>query len=286
MIENNGGEGSPPKKTPDDNNKDDKPKEIGAVFRFNRPIFDGDAEIWFYQLEAEFAVCKVSTEDKFRLAVASLPTSVIRKCAADLVKNPPRYNAYMEFKSAVLAFYAISDETRLEKFLHNNSQDIKKPSELYRSLLDTAGNLASADLIRRVWLNRLNDDIKFQLIGREKEELTEILKLADRLYESRTKSSQICETTSSSSDLMNERIGNLEKQISAFMSRYDQQISDRHHPRARTPSHSRDFRHRSATPSRSRHVVTEDGKCWYHRKFGDQAKFCRLPCTVGKINLN
>lgn len=39
---------------------------------------------------------------------------------------------------------------------------------------------------------------------------------------------------------------------------------------------------RSATPARETAVENDDGRCWYHRTYGNDARKCREPCTASK----
>ena len=41
-------------------------------------------------------------------------------------------------------------------------------------------------------------------------------------------------------------------------------------------------RRRSGSSGLSRQEPNQEGVCWYHQRFGDDAQKCRLPCTAGK----
>lgn len=155
----------------------------------------------------------------------------------------------------------------------------RRPSQFLRHLSTLAGAAASDELIRTLWLSRLPPQTQAILATRKGDNLQDIAEQADRIHEVNDRALVLATTQPSASTTPAppnwvEQMSKLTQQVAALtaqMTRLNKQ-SRRERSRSRSRDQARN-RSRAATP---------EGVCYYHRRFGEEARKCTQPCTYTK----
>lgn len=204
-----------------------------------------------------------------------MPPEVLEK-VIDIIQTPPDENRYTYLKTVLLERLSASEEKRIAKLLYNTEMGDNSPSEFHRRLTQLAGTSTdiSARLVRRLWLSRLPKAIEIAVISHSDRELSELLSLADKIWEAtKGPSVSVCESTQEQNELKAMR-GEIQE-LRSMLSRI--QVSDR-----RGRSRSRKFS-RSPPSSRSgQRSKSNRGRsevCWFHTKYGASAIKCTKPCS-------
>lgn len=235
------------------------------------PFWVNSPSTWFIQAEAQFALCRISSDlKKYYYVLASLPQEVIESIL-DYVQSPPDVAVYQGIKQLLTERHSMSETNRIERLLSSEELGDRKPSDFYRYLKQLAGTSAtfSDDLIKKLWLRRLPRVINVALIPHQDDDIKEIASLADKIWEaSQTQLSQVASVMPFS-----DSVSELKLEIEELKKLVRNMSSGRNND---TRSRSR-----GRSPSASRRGDFESGSkmCWYHRKFGDRANKCVQPCS-------
>lgn len=254
--------------------------EMCAV-KIRKPEVSGDPEAWFLQLEAQFT-SKMTDKSKFRGAVSVLPQSYFNT-AINLIRNPPPSQAYSTLKQRIIKKHSESEETRLKKLLEHQSAD-EPPSDAYNRLAELAGETVNAKFLFNIWSMRLPLEIRFAIESHTDKPIDTVLEIADSLHEkleNNRKINSINRPGNSSHHPEESRLSRIERQLASLTHGFKK--------RQVTPSR----KHRPTSHSRSRHGGSarthrspNRQECWYHSRFGKNAKHCTKPCVHFTNNLN
>lgn len=236
---------------------------------------------WFVQTESQFKIKKITNEStKFDYVIASLPEEVIMN-VLDIIQNQDEPNKYSAIKSALINRHSDTDEKKLDKLLTERDTELgdRRPSEFYRYLEVLAFNLkiVSKELVKKLWMRRLPPNLNISLVATGKDDITELITLADKIWDHTPKSNQFIASVSTPSP--NLEISSLRSEIDELKKVIQNlSVSDRGRNKCRDCSNGP--RNRSRTRSRSVPRFNENGRfCYYHFRFGDKAQKCKEPCA-------
>uniref|UniRef100_A0A1Y1MVP9 DUF7041 domain-containing protein n=1 Tax=Photinus pyralis TaxID=7054 RepID=A0A1Y1MVP9_PHOPY len=263
------------------------------------PFWRANPELWFVQVEAVFAVHRITTDStKYNLAVANLdPNTVVE--VADILRSPPTAEKYTALKTAILARLMDSADRQLHKALTGLELGDRKPSQLLRQMQLLAGDRASNDVLRVKWLDLLPPTTRRLLQVFKASNLEELAVAADEIEDlnptvvsTSTSSSNLAAVTQPfkpshpQADMVAAELVSLRTSINQLTANIKSLVAGaprtsvgprRGRTRSRTPSQARES---SSTSARSERV------CWYHNRFGLQAKYCHSPCSYAKASEN
>lgn len=254
--------------------------EVNRVSIKIPPFWSEKPEIWFYQVEAQFTINKISTEEtKFNYLVSQLEPKYVEN-VWDIVKSE-HTNKYSLAKDRMLAIFKESEDKRIKRLVIGIELGDLKPSQLLRKMQALAGVDISDKVLRTMWLEKLPDFIKGILIVSD-EALEKLAVMADKILEMNPRSELYAASRSSINvkeqkskdavtmgDVLN-KISALEQQIAA--------LSTGH----RTRSRYRSPRNRSLSRHNSRKRYNPKGKyCYFHFRFGNKCEptKCVQPCS-------
>ncbi|GFX83274.1 hypothetical protein TNCV_4988681 [Trichonephila clavipes] len=249
-------------------NEDSKNLEMSAVSIKIPPFWTDRPEIWFYQVEAQFQISRISLEEtKFHHLVSQLEPKYVENIW-DIV-NSKSDTKYTDSKNRLLSLFKESENLRIKRLLTGIELGDMKPSQLLQKLKTVATSDISDNLIKTLWLEKLPESIKNILVVSE-ENLSKLAVMADKISDMtpRTdifatgKSLDCGEATSSRDQLLLDRIQSLEEQIC--------QLSILHKSRTKERN---SFRPKSRSRSRKR-FDTKGKYCYFHFRFEDY-KACR-----------
>lgn len=211
-------------------------------FWFNAP------DIWFVQVEAQFANANITTDDsKFNTVVGAIDTEVLNKVRT-AVLNPPAGRKYNNLKAMMLKEYGDSDYARMKKLFSELSLGDNKASFLLNEMRRLGGVNVGDDVLKTLWMNQ-----------------------------------QINSTNPADGDrmaIMERQINQLVSSVNSIKNQFGRSRSrarsDRYHgQRSQTPRNSN---YNKAPQSNT----SQSDLCWYHEKFGDSAKKCKPNCPFYK----
>ena len=238
--------------------------EAAAVTLKLPPFWPADPEIWFTQVEAQFATKGVTIDNtKYHYLVASLSPETAAE-VRELLIAPPDTDKYKKLKEAVIKRTTSSAQARIKQVLTAEELDGRKPSTFLRRLRQLIGNnqaLISDDLLKQLFVSRLPSHAQAILATSEADSLEKMAETADKIME--VVGPQIAAVDSSS------EVAELRKEIL--------EMKGLLRSRDREPQGAKQ-RNRSRTPG-PRSADGESGLCWFHFRFGNKAKKCRDPCS-------
>lgn len=255
--------------------------QIARISMRAPPFWKENPALWFLQLESQFITNGITSSDtKYHIAVAALETAIINQ-VSDVVLRPPPTHKYETLKTRLQERFAESEERRFKKLLGNIDLGDRLPSHLWREMRELAGEAFDEDLLKSLWLKRLQPHAQ-AILSTSNENIARLLTMADKIHEVidtrdvhsiaiNSANLQPLATQSPKSDFekLCAQVSELTRQVSA--------LSTSRNSRTRERSTSR-YRQRSS----SRHY--KQGQCWYHDQFGPAAKKCLQPCSFKSEN--
>ncbi|GBM15403.1 hypothetical protein AVEN_199658-1 [Araneus ventricosus] len=113
---------------------DDFQSELTRVEFRAPPFWEVKPDLWFIQLESQFKLTGISTDEtKFHTVVAALDAKVV-SCISDIVRHPPRESMYDALKSRILTHFLQSGSSKLRLLLQEWHLDDKRPSQLLQEI--------------------------------------------------------------------------------------------------------------------------------------------------------
>ena len=278
------------------------------------PFFPNEPDLWFVQVEANFAMRGITSQkQKFNCAVASLPASLVIEMK-DVLLNPPSSSQYDRLKEEIIGRTAVSQQKKLQQLLHTEMLGDRKPSQLLRRMRSLAGNNQDESLLKHIFLERLPPQIHPILAALDSSlSLDKVADIADQVLD-RTPPppptiaavSRVAEDSALVTAMakMTERMAEMTVRLEEMSCRIDRRRSpSRERYDLRSPSRER---YVQRSPSRERYIQRSPGRerdnrrypnrerrfvggytgppsvCHFHRRFGEQAQFCKLPCAFKK----
>ena len=186
--------------------------------------------------------------------------------------------SYEKLKAALIHRFSESTETRFARLLQGEELGDNKPSQLLRRLraLSTGDNAVSEKLLNKLWMQRLPKNVR-QVLQVSTATLTEMAQLADKIVE--VEKGQLSEVSTYTPSINDQLMSNPSEsnimevfkkftaELSELRKRFDSQQGNR------SRSHSRGRSRASSRVSSVNHDF-----CWYHNRFGADARKCVQPC--------
>lgn len=243
-------------------------------------------EYWFIRLESWFRLQNIVDETvRFEVVVASLTPQLFDQ-VVDVIITPPAVEPYKCLKAAIIKKFADSEYTRVEKLMSTVPLGSQRPSHLLAEIR-RAGATRDETILRVCWLRRLPATIRI-VLSTSKAPLSELAEMADATFDTlqseNVSLSQVTQNSLSSNSTNSivtptiDAHGELIKCIQELIL----QINDLKNGNA-TRSRSRDRSNNQRDRSNQNNAQTSSAAnrhptCWFHRKFGTQARSCQSPC--------
>lgn len=239
-------------------------------------------DLWFTQVERCFRLNGVVNDvDKFDHVLVQLDGDVMLS-VEDLAVTPPENDKFKTLKDRLIATFAQTAESKLRRMLRGEDAAGKRPSAILAHMKHLASGQCGAAVLRSLFLEKMPESIRPVLVVSEVDDLDKLAAMADKMVQatnmhiSRVDSSssstfsQPPPTLQSTNDPMNQAI------IDAIKTGFSQlQRSRSGHRR----SISRPRRAYSNENNKSDSTL-----CYYHERFGDDARKCRAPCSRSNTN--
>lgn len=242
-----------------------EPSAIAHVAVKQTPFWENDPQLWFAQMESQFAIARVTADDtKYCYVLSSLSQQQVQE-VRDIVSSPPSNDKYKDIKHALIDRLSQSRSRRLQQLLHNEEIGDRTPSQLLRKLKALSDNSVTDDVLRNIWMSRLPSDAQ-KILTVSSGDLDALARIADQLHELYPSAPSTFAVTSQSNVIaLQQKVAELSKQIEA-----------RYHSSRRGKSPNRQ-------KSPKRQEFKNADICFYHKRFGAKAKKCTTPCNFQKL---
>lgn len=139
-------------------------------------------QVWFVQAEAQFQIRKITADEtKYYYVLSALDQGTATRLL-DLISNPPRENKYEALKDRLVDTFSLSKRERASQLLHTRPLGDSKPSALMDEMLALIGDHPPCLLFEQLFLERLPEDIRAQLVDAKIEDHRELARRADALW--------------------------------------------------------------------------------------------------------
>ena len=262
--------------------------------RFTLPEFNAmDPEVWFLTAEHIFGVNSVNSEaERFSYLLQSVPSADLVH-VRDIMQSDTA-TKYSTAKNRLIGLHGETKDQKIQRLLNGlQINRNEKPSLILAKIKSVVSQGEDSDVIYGMWLRSLPEDTR-RFCMASTGSLEEKATMADRLYTpqdapnfqvsaiAQTSSQQVCavdNATSMMNTLFN-MLQNLQVEVASIKASKQSHNSNgnRYRNRNRSPFRYGRSRSRSRSKSPSAQPDIEDGKCWYHREFGNRARKCRVGC--------
>ena len=142
-------------------------------------------DVWFAQVEAQFTLRGIAADDtKYYYVLAALDQSTATRLL-DLINNPPAHDKYKALKDRLIDTFGLNQRERASRLLHFRPLGDSKPSALMDEMLALLGDHPPCLLFEQLFLERLPEDIRIQLVDSKIADHRQLAKHADALWSSR-----------------------------------------------------------------------------------------------------
>ena len=237
------------------------PTALSAVHLKLPPYWPSDPEVWFAQVEAQFTTRGITAQKtKFDHIVASLSSEIATE-VRDLILKPPAENPYDNLRSQLIKRTTASEQRRLQQLFNTEELGDRKPTQLLRRMQQLLGDKAAStdsSFLRGLFLQRMPGNIRMVLASTaDSISLEELAALADKVMDVAAPSIAAVSTSQATTEV---------EQLRAEVTRLKEAVTSL-------------TKGRRSGRSPSPHPSTDSTLCWYHQRFGKDARKCRPPCS-------
>lgn len=238
------------------------------------PLTENAVEAYFMSLDFWFAASGVTNDlRKYNTVMAQVPPTKLLELT-EIVRATPANGKYDYIKTQLIQHFTDSQTKRLQRVLSDMPLGDKKPSQLYHDMARVAGTALDETALRDLWAARLPTYTQAAVVA-ARGTLAEVLQTADRVNESlglrqsQVSSAEAVPTPPSEMALLVQQIN---ETFRKFTDEFARERRSRSRSRDRSQSRSQQRDSRSTTPN-------DGDECWYHEKYGRNARQCRSPCS-------
>lgn len=279
---------------------DDSRNQILAInaATLNLPTFTSeDPFTWFVRAEAHFRSKNITrSQTKSDHILQSLPEYVCNKISSFLRKNPASID-YDDLKKEILNKFSLQPSERVQKLMELLSQPLgdRTPKNVWDEMnrllqldeVDEDGNFKEIDLKRELWLRHLPEPIRAALHDSATLSMEKLLTKADNLQISNRTALQQRSRSTIAPIFDEQNITNSETENSPNVSQ-DQTVAFISRNNAKTNANFkrnirsfpvRKFETNSRRDGKANIPLYRDGLCYYHYRWGSNARSCTDGCT-------
>ncbi|XP_022198462.2 uncharacterized protein LOC111055518 [Nilaparvata lugens] len=247
------------------------------------PFWPADPELWFAQIENQFTLANITSDDtKFSYVAGNLDSKYAAE-VRDILTRPPTTMKYEKLKTELIQRLSASQDQKTRQLLEHEEVGDRKPTQFLRHLRALAGTVVPDSVLKPLWLSRLPASTQAILATQQNSDFDALAVLADAVLEAnpRPSISETAVATNSVEQMMERLTLLMTAKMGEIANTLRQEIvavaEVQHENRSRRSNFQSSPHSRSRSASRSGNG-DRDGICWYHRRFGDQADRCTSPC--------
>lgn len=224
---------------------DDNMGQENAVALKLPTFWTSQPQVWFEQAEAQFHIRQITADTtKYYYVVGALDQETAGHII-DYLRHPPADEKYEGIKRLLNNTFGATRRARAAKLLHMGGLGDRKPSVLMNEMLALMDGHKPCLLFEQVFLEQMPDDIRLILADDDFTDPRRLAARADELWQAKQQSEAV--------------INNVVA------------VTRRVPPTTSAPANEG-----KVTPPVS---ANKDKWCYYHQKWGAEARRCRPPCT-------
>lgn len=235
------------------------------------PFWRQNVRVWLRQVDAQFITKGVTRElTKYYHVLGNLDTDVAA-LISDFLDKPLSHTPYQDLCHRLISEFEESENRKVTKLIDELELGSKRPTQFLREMRTLASNHVKDDFLKTLFLKHLPVHIS-AILASSSDSLDNLATMADKIMEYSPSQSHVYTMTSQLPKTSEtDRLSRLEAQISQLTNEIAS-LRSRSRSRSRTRS-SREIT-KSDSPQNN-----EKSLCWYHYKFGNDAKKCTTPCS-------
>lgn len=270
---------------------DGQQQQQGDLGRINVriPAFWPDhPELWFIQLEAQFALQRITSETtRYRWVIANLEPRYATEIL-DLITTPPENNPYSTIRLALITRLTESRQARLHQLLAGQELGDRRPSQMLRHLRSIDASVPE-NIVRTVWLDHLPEAVRAVVTTQMEMPADQLGQIADSVFDV-VGNVRIAAMSNQRTDLQNNNrpgiiqaapitdnqsflpqvsaieghVAELARQVTAFITHDRRSNRSQNRPQA---------------VQQNNNDVNNGRLCWFHFRFRERARKCIEPCS-------
>lgn len=253
--------------------------ETSSIFELKvPPFYMNNPILWFYTIESQFATRKITNDKTMYNHVVGNLDERAAQTVTSIILEPYADGKYNKLKRALIDNFSKSSTERIKQLLSDVTLGDRKPSKLLSWMKEQAGNAVSDEFIKSLWMQRLPEIIR-QILSASKDNLNDLAVMADQIYNSTDNRFTTCSVEVSKKTPLEALIAKMDEKLDKLNTRLNRIESGAHKSRRDSATHSRS---RSKNNNRSKSNDNDTEICFYHERYGEDAKKCREPCAFKK----
>lgn len=264
-------------------NSNDNQNEIHRIGMKPPAFSKRDPDLYFIQMESQFRNASITQDQtKYDYVVGSLDSATLINIS-DIIRAPPAENKYEAIKSRLIKDFTDSENRKLRRLLQECELGDQKPSQLLRQMKDLSNGALNDEALKSLWLNHLPEAVR-AVVSIAEGNLERCTQQADKMMEMGNYGGNIATIqrptttpTTNEAQSLQSMIESLRKEV------HELKLSQKSRGRSSTP-HDNTNRNRNRSHGRSESQIKKYPTCYYHHRFGADAKKCAEPCDFKTKN--
>ncbi|XP_067619883.1 uncharacterized protein [Eurosta solidaginis] len=280
-MHSDSGISSPPTSFPQQQNQnvvEVQPNERQAAVIYARlpvpAMSSSNIEAWFTSMDFWFTASGIrSDKQKAATVFAALDPTVVSQLA-QVIADMPQSDKFEYVKTKIIEHFADREQRRLNRLLSELPLGDRKPSELYLEMKRVAGTTLGDAALNGLWTKRLPAFAQ-PVIAASSGTAAEFMKIADSIIDA-VAPQQVAQVRTDAAELNQLRtaIEDLSKRV--------ERLSSKSRSRSQTRSTPTKYNNSKSTSrpqqARNRSPSSANAECWYHQKYGTNARKYHSPC--------
>lgn len=240
------------------------------------PFWPEEPAVWFAQVEGSFALSKIKDDETKYYYVSGQLEHRYAAEVKDILVNPPATRKYETLKTELIKRLSASREKEVTQLLMHEELGDRRPSQLLRHMRHLAGKNIPDDFIRTIWSSRLPTSLQTVIASQPESTLEALADLADKVHDLVPSTPQVACADAAPISLL--------EKLTMEVAELSRQVKSLSMNGSRRSRQGGSQRNRSRTRSQSSYRKYPN--CFYHNKYGDNARTCVKPCDYqqGKAN--
>ncbi|XP_076660395.1 uncharacterized protein LOC143363740, partial [Halictus rubicundus] len=156
--------------------------EVSKVAIKIPPFWPEQPELWFRQIEAQFALNGITADTtKFYYILSQLEPKYALE-VQDIFINPPEANKYGTLRSELLKRLSATQGKRIRQLLEQEEIGDRTPSQFLRHMRNLAGTTVSDEFLRTLWSGRLPNVTRAIVSAQSDLPLNKLAEIADHIH--------------------------------------------------------------------------------------------------------
>ena len=196
----------------------------------------------------------------------------------DLLRDPREDDPYEKLKDRLILRIADSERQKIRQLLTTEELRDRKPTQLLRKMQQLLGGKTPIDssLLRELFLQRLPSNVHMILASPDEMSIDKLAEMADRVMDVATPT--VTAVSASTEDDGIRRL--IRKEVNTAL-RAQQRSRPRSFSNSNGGGRDRSRRRSTSRGRSSNRQANQDAVCWYHARFGRNARKCLPPCSAG-----